>query len=265
MTHETAGDTAPWTRIAGPKSGPAVLLIAGLGGTAGFWSSVQDGLSATRRVLAYDQPGCGSRPPPAGPVSIETLARDAAEVGTAFLGDRRWTVIGHSTGGAIAQALAAAHPGRVDALVLSGTWLRPDGYMRALFDYRSRLLTRAPELTAGLTALLTRAPDAIDADAMAPAPLDAQAVAVTRDRIAALMAFDGTSRAGALRCPTLIMGAEDDRVVPPSRQRDLHAAVPHSDLHMLPDGGHFYPRTRAARMVTDVADWLDRAGQAPTR
>lgn len=254
------GDSFPWTRIAGPKSGSAVLLIAGLGGAAAFWSGVQAGLSDTRRVLAYDQPGCGLRPRPAGRVCIETLAQDAAEVGSAILGDERWTVIGHSTGGAIAQALAAARPDRVEALVLSGTWLRPDAYMRALFDYRRRLLTQAPELSSGMTALLTRVPDEIDADALGPAPLDAQAVIVARDRIAALLAFDGTVCAEALVCPTLVLGAEDDRIVPPARQRALHAALPHSALFMLTDGGHFYPRTRAACMVRLVTDWLDRSG-----
>jgi len=264
MMHENKGDSPPWVEVTGPKSRPGVLLISGLGGTAAFWSDVQDGLSDARRVLAYDQPGCGSRPPPKGCLDIEALAKDAAAVALAHLGEGPWTVIGHSTGGTIAQALATAHPEQIDALVLSGTWLRPDAYMRALFAYRSRLLIVAPDLSAGLTALLTRPPDMIDADALAPGPTDAQTVAVTRDRIAALLAFDGTKGALTLHCPTLVLGAEDDRIVPPAHQRALHEALAHSALCMLCDGGHFYPRTRAARMVRLVTDWLERVDRPPT-
>jgi pimeloyl-ACP methyl ester carboxylesterase len=43
------------------------------------------------------------------------------------------TCLGCSLSGAVAQELALAHPDRVGALVLYGTWGRLDAYMRASF------------------------------------------------------------------------------------------------------------------------------------
>ena len=56
---------------------------------------------------------------------------------------------------------------------------------------------------------------------------------------------------------SLVLGAEDDRIVPPGLQRELHHALPESALHILPDGGHFFPRTRAPAMARCVEAWLD--------
>lgn len=256
MMHDNTGERPSWALVEGPGDGSPVMLISGLGGTAPFWDEVQSRLAARFRVLAYDQPGCGRRPAEEGPVSIDRLAQDAASLAEDAFGPRPLTVIGHSTGGAIAQALAAMHPDRVSALVLSGTWLRADAYMRALFGYRSRMLEEAPDLASGLTTLLTRATGDIDEDALSPVPLTARAVAVARARIAALLDFDGTELAGKVDCRSLVLGAEDDRIVPPGLQRTLHHALPESTLHMLPDGGHFFPRTRAPAMVQCVEDWL---------
>ena len=49
-------------------------------------------------------------------------------------------LVGHSTGGAIAQVVAAGHPARIASLVLSGTWARPDARFRRLFEFRARVL-----------------------------------------------------------------------------------------------------------------------------
>jgi 3-oxoadipate enol-lactonase len=38
--------------------------------------------------------------------------------------------------------------------------------------------------------------------------------------------------------PTLIIAAEQDRVVPPARARELHAAIPGSRLVMIENAGH---------------------------
>jgi aminoacrylate hydrolase len=243
-------------RIEGPTAAPPILLVSGLGGTAGFWAPVQSRLAAHFRVASYDQPGCGICPPQDGPVTIDSLAQDAAAVSRRVFGDRPATVIGHSTGGAIAQALAATRPDLVARLVLSGTWQTADAYMAALFGYRAELLREAPDLASGLSILLTRDPDQIGTGDLALHPMAPGAIAATLARIDALMAFDGTALAARIRAPALVIGAADDRIVPVARQRALHAALPESTLRVLSCGGHFFPATRPDVFVTHVRDWL---------
>jgi pimeloyl-ACP methyl ester carboxylesterase len=74
--------------------------------------------------VAIDLPGFGfSDAPPVG--SINGYARDVAE-GLASLGLTRFTLVGHSLGGAVATALAELMPERVTGLVL----LAPTGFGR---------------------------------------------------------------------------------------------------------------------------------------
>jgi aminoacrylate hydrolase len=255
----------PWLHVEGPATASPLLLVSGLGGTAAFWAPVQELLRGRFRAAAYDQPGCGDRDASEGPVSIARLAEDAAATALSVFGARPVTVVGHSTGGAIAQCLAASRPDLVDRLVLSGTWLRADAYMQALFGYRRALLERAPELAGGLTALLTEDVAGISAASLAPRPLTRGQVASVVARIDALLAFDGVSFAGQIRAPCLVVGARDDRIVPPARQADLADALPGATLEMLPEGGHFFPRTRPDRFVRCVESWLSVGDRAATR
>jgi pimeloyl-ACP methyl ester carboxylesterase len=73
-----------------------------------------DGLRGQR--VAFDLPGFGGSDAPARG-SIAGYAQDVAE-GLAVLGIERYTLVGHSLGGAVATALAERDPASVAALVL---------------------------------------------------------------------------------------------------------------------------------------------------
>lgn len=82
-------------------------------------------LASDRRVVLYDQSGCGVTGA-AADLSRYTLARYVAELEAvrATLGFARVVLVGHSWGGILAPAYAATHPDRVAALVLAGTATR---------------------------------------------------------------------------------------------------------------------------------------------
>ena len=100
-------------------SGPAILLVHGLGGqNAHFDYGVFEQLAKHHRVIAVDRPGSGhSTRDRATPADISTQAA-ALAVLIDRLGLERPTVAGHSLGGAIALTLAIEHPERVGALAL---------------------------------------------------------------------------------------------------------------------------------------------------
>ena len=78
-----------------------------------------------------------------------------------------------------------------------------------------------------------------------------------RERIDALLAFDGSASVSAVAAlPTLVLGAADDMIVPAFLQRDLAAALPGSELILLEGGGHFFPISRIADFTTCVSRWL---------
>ncbi|MBM3647082.1 MAG: alpha/beta hydrolase [Alphaproteobacteria bacterium] len=78
-------------------------------------------LGGKYRAIAMDTVGFGdSRPLPAGEDSIERWAAVAHEL-LAKLGHSSAVVVGHHTGAAIAVEMAAMHPERVEALVLSAS------------------------------------------------------------------------------------------------------------------------------------------------
>src|ERR1700681_199878 len=90
-------------------SGPPLLLIMGMSGTALHWG--EPFLELLRRdfdVIAYDHRGVGASSRLEGPITIGELAEDASGLLSALEIDSAH-VLGISMGGMIAQELALAH------------------------------------------------------------------------------------------------------------------------------------------------------------
>lgn len=101
-------------------SGSAILLIHGLGYARWGWEPLIAPLAETHRVIAFDNRGIGESDVPPGPYTARMMMSDAVAVLDAA-GEQKANVIGTSLGGMVAQELAAAHPHRVDRLVLMST------------------------------------------------------------------------------------------------------------------------------------------------
>ncbi|MEZ5667050.1 MAG: acetoin dehydrogenase dihydrolipoyllysine-residue acetyltransferase subunit [Alphaproteobacteria bacterium] len=99
------------------QDGPAVVFIHGFGGDLNNWMFNQPVLASNHRTFALDLPGHGASSKSVGDGSfqmlVDTVAKflDVIDVDKAHL-------VGHSLGGAIAIAVAAAAPGKVASLTL---------------------------------------------------------------------------------------------------------------------------------------------------
>ncbi|GGE05897.1 hydrolase [Aureimonas endophytica] len=227
-------------------TGPPVVLVSGLGGLAGFFGPLAERLRARGlRTLRYDHRGVGGSSPLGGAeTSIDAMAADLAGL-LAARGIEAAAILGHSTGGAVAQRLALDRPDLVRRLVLSATFARPCAYMRLLFASRLEILENL-----GLAAyrrhaaLVLHSPTFVAANAgtilrdstAAPRPGEAETVAA---RIRAILAHDTLAALPALSGPTLVLVAEDDMVTPVHLSREIAAAVPEAELCLLPFGGHY--------------------------
>lgn len=105
----------------GPRDAPALLLVHGTAASLRTWDALVPLLTGNHHVIRVDLPGCGeSATPDDGSYAIPDQAR---RVGTALdrLGVENVTVAGHSSGGAVATALAEERPDLVSAVALVNT------------------------------------------------------------------------------------------------------------------------------------------------
>jgi aminoacrylate hydrolase len=251
--------------VDGDAARPALLLVSGLSGTAGFWDPIVPLLTPHLRLVRLDQRGVASSTRGNRITSIDLLAEDCLAILDA-IGVQRPLLLGHSTGGVILQSMALQRPGAFAGLILSATWARPGRYMTELFNARRSVLDAVPKAYAALTPFLGYPPDWIDRNwpqvsrmmTAAPAALDQQRIMA--ERITALMEFDRSGEIAGIREPVLIQGAEDDLIVPAFLQRELRDLMPGSELAMLPSGGHFFPVSRSTDFVANVAAFARSIG-----
>lgn len=99
-------------------SGPALFIISGAGGDAGFFAAAADELTDAFTVITYDRRGNSrSTGRKAEPMTFAQQASDARSLIDGLAGGRA-IVFGNSAGGDIALALAAQHPDVIIGLIV---------------------------------------------------------------------------------------------------------------------------------------------------
>ncbi len=97
-------------------SGPSVVILHGLFGSARNWHAVAHKLARNRRVIVVDRRNHG-RSPHRAPHDYPALAQDIAQL-RAKLDLKAVTLIGHSMGGKAAMLQALTRPERLARLVV---------------------------------------------------------------------------------------------------------------------------------------------------
>jgi pimeloyl-ACP methyl ester carboxylesterase len=105
-------------RVAG--SGPAILLIHGIGDNSTTWSTVQTKLAQRFTVIAPDLLGHGKSDKPRADYSVAAYANGMRDL-LSVIDIDHVTVIGHSLGGGVAMQFAYQFPQLVDRLIVVGS------------------------------------------------------------------------------------------------------------------------------------------------
>ncbi len=260
MPKATIGGAQIYYEVTG-KGAPLVLTL-GQGSTPQARAELVDGLARNHAVLAYDQRGTGRNEPSAQAESMEELARDIVGLMDAA-GFPTAHVVGHSTGAGKATALAAHHPERVTRLVLGAPWTHAGPDLRVLQAMRMAAARTLPaDHYARYNALLLYPPeyrrehfkrfDKMAQDALA-SPQDPLTISA---RLNAILAFDARPLYPRIRCPTLVLAARDDLVMPLWFAQDAASAIAAARLVALDGGGHMFPETRADEFLAEVLAFL---------
>lgn len=241
--------------------GEPLFLIPGLTGSAAFWNTIVPLLERRFKVIQMDHRGAGRSERPEQSYSVELLARDAADVLDHFE-IAAAHIVGHSTGGAIAQVLAIDHANRVKRMVLSGSWGAQDPQFRLLFGTRLAILNKAgPQAHAAMGYFLACPPAWIRENlsdiqaAIERGKEDFAPIAVAAERIRMVMDYDRSSDLHRITAPTLVIAAIDDAIVPFHTSEQLLRAIPGAQLTVV-HGGHFFPRVDPQAFADHVASFI---------
>jgi pimeloyl-ACP methyl ester carboxylesterase len=248
-------------------AGAPTLLIHGAEANRESFAQLSSALSSRANaplcVVSYDQRECGDTVSDGKPHSILDLAEDAAEL-MAKLGFKRFSVMGTSLGGRVAQALSIAYPDRVEALCLVNTWpldrllaqLNPTGVER-LRTLRAGLPSTGQELAAMFyTAAHV---------AQHPALVQRFAHPKIGSRRNALTLEVHALPPERIQARTLCISGQEDQVVPTLVMRMVADHIARANLVTVPLAGHSIAVQAPATLAGLIADFVcgETAGVTP--
>ena len=245
-------------------AGPPIVLVSGLGGTAGYWNPNLPAFTKHHQVIVHDHRGMGKSSRSRIRYSVDQMTADLLTV-MDHLKIEKAHILGHSTGGAIAQTLAATHPDRLISLVIYASWTKADPFFHRVFEARRALLTDVgpPAYVRSATVFLyphwwinrniglLEEREKATLAAFPPAEIVAS-------RIDAILAFDRTVDLPKLKLTTLILCAKDDIITPPYFSGELAALIPGAKFVELAYGGHSASDTNAQEFNDAVLGFVAR-------
>ncbi len=266
------------------KMGTGPVLVCHPGGP-GFSSSYFGDLAGLweRFTLVMVNPrgtDGSDRPKDSSAYQIDDYVADVEEL-RGHLGQERLLLLGHSHGGAVAQAYAAAYPGRVRRLVLSSSLARfgaeQEAAMRAGMEKRSgqpwypdaaAALQEEQDATfiddQQLANLFFRefplyfarygAVEAGYADTLRSETINADALRLFNEKI--FNTFDLRPLLPKITAPTLVITGDDDFICGPVCAAEISAAIPGARQVIVGDSGHMVFVEQAQRFHDEVADFL---------
>ena len=239
------GTTRVW-ECAGPPGAGTLVLIHGVAGTAELnWGKVFSLLGRHFRVVAADLRGHGDGIPLRSRFRLEVCADDVAAL-AGVLDIPRFTAVGYSMGGMVAQLLYRRHASLLSGLVLCST----AGNVRGSPAERMAALA-VPAMAAALQwnpmlhlmsadffglALLGRIDDPATAR-WARAHLSRTTLATTISAMHAVCGFTSDRWISQVDVPAAVVITVRDHIVPPDRQLELARAIPAATVHHV-DGDH---------------------------
>jgi pimeloyl-ACP methyl ester carboxylesterase len=257
-------------------SGPVLLLVHGMAGSADTWRYVMPTLTRRFTVVAPDLLGHGSSAKPHAEYSVSAHANVLRDL-LATLGHERATLVGQSLGGGVVMQFAYQFPELVERLVLvssGGLGREVSALLRGLsvpgvehvfpLVCSPTLRDAGNRIAAWLEGIPFRPSPGLQemwrsyvglADAAARRAFFRTLRAVIDVRGQSVSATDRLYLAALL--PTLIIWGARDALIPMTHGVAAHAAIPGSRLAIFDDAGHFPHCESPERFTETLLDFID--------
>jgi 3-oxoadipate enol-lactonase len=238
------------------------VLIHSLALDDSVWNGVASEVEQTADVLTYDCRGHGASDRRVGEFTVDLFADDLADL----LNHIGWTnaiVVGCSMGGCIAQAFAAAYPGRTNGLGLIDTtaWYGPN----APDEWRKRADKALAEGLSGLAEFQTTRwfsdafreanPEVVQETLRIFLGNDLPCYAAT---CAMLGAAELRPFLPNFKMPVAVVVGEEDYATPVSAAEAIREAVPGSTLTVIEKGRHLTPIEHPEQIAGELRSLINR-------
>jgi pimeloyl-ACP methyl ester carboxylesterase len=242
-------------------TGPALVLLHGIGSSSLSWQYQLESLSADRRVIAWDMPGYGES---------EFVPLDEASDYARLLGEfldvagvGNCDLVGHSLGALIAASFARLQPHRVRRLILVDPAIGHGSLPAA--ESAARLAARLGTLRElGPVGLAEWRAASLVSSSVAPQILEKVKAAMRTVRAEGyeqasymLSRADIFADLAAIDCPVLVIQGEDDSAVPIKNARAVAERAAAKAFHVLPGIGHQPHVEDPARLNQFLAHFLN--------
>jgi L-proline amide hydrolase len=276
-----------WYRVVGegekPGALPLLVLHGGPGGAHDYLESMQELARGGRRVIFYDQLGCGRSPYPSDPDkwTVQLFVQEVEAV-RAALGLDRIHLLGQSWGGMLAMEYALTQPTGVAGLVICDSpssiplWVSEANRLRGelpaqvqetLLRHEREGTTESAEYLAACDVFYDRHvcrvrpyPDYVQRslDQLAGnqvyhtmnGPSEFHCIGTLKD-------WDVTPRLGEIELPTLIVSGAHDEATP-LISRTVQDGIRGSEWVMFEDSSHMPHVEEPERFLEVVGSWLRR-------
>jgi pimeloyl-ACP methyl ester carboxylesterase len=269
----TIEGTRTFLMEAGPKDGPAVVLVHGFGGsTFSFRKNISPLAAAGFHVAAFDLPGFGLSDKRWNADYSHPAQADFIVAAMKELGIPRASLVGHSMGGNVAIHVAERHPEAVEKIVFiapvvfdgkapgGNAWLLRFPPLRRWARIVVRIRLKPPgtgnflRTGYGDPTLATR--DVIEGYA-APRRMvdwDLALLGIARD-----LGKSGLPRpVSTLSVPILILWGDKDTWVPITRGESLRRKLPRAEWSVVPGAGHLVTEERPSEVNARLVEFLRR-------
>jgi pimeloyl-ACP methyl ester carboxylesterase len=162
-----------------------------------------------------------------------------------YLGIDSAYIIGWSDGGNIGIDLAIHHPERVKALVAYGANINPEGMQGSFLEWTRNVTVTEMKQTLGNECFR-----------LSPDP---EHWPIIIEKIRAMWLTDPSYTAeelASIKIPTLIIDGQTEELVRTNHAQEIADAIPHAELVILPNVGHFAVVDKPEEWNNAVLDFL---------
>ena len=225
-----------------------LLVLPGLLEDADAFHAVMNGVGDVAEVRVADMTRGDS---------IAALARSALEQAP----DGPLHLAGHSMGGYVALEVMRQAPDRVRKLALLNTHARPDSAEST--ENRRRLMKLAGEdFTAVVKTLLPKLmTEAHVKDPALAGIISSMALAVGKEAFlrqeeAIIGRIDSRPHLAAIRCPTVVIAAREDQLMPVEWLEELAKGIPGARLVVVEGSGHMASMEKPREVIAALREWI---------